>query len=114
MVRELRVRLEKLTAASSRRAALEVLAQLETLDPDEPRWPHKRGDVLLTLGQPAQAAEAYHAAADRYAAQGFPPRAAAIRQHAERLSSPTLPDPAQQSPQATPSQTDPRLRRRQP
>jgi CRP-like cAMP-binding protein len=44
----------------------------------EPRWPHRKGDLLKRLGRPGDAVEAYERAVDLYAQQGFVARAAAM------------------------------------
>lgn len=48
------------------------------MEPDEPRWPHRKGDLLKRLGRPGAAVEAYEQAVDLYAQQGFVARAAAM------------------------------------
>ena len=45
---------------------------------NEPRWPHRKGDLLKRLGRPEEAVEAYERAVDLYAHQGFVARAAAM------------------------------------
>lgn len=48
------------------------------MEPDEPRWPHRKGDLLKRLGRPGAAVEAYEQAVDLYAQKGFVARAAAM------------------------------------
>lgn len=67
-------------AMASRRYthALEHIMSLEAFEPTDPRWPHKYGDLLRTLGRLTEAAAAYRRAARRYDALGFPVRSAAM------------------------------------
>jgi CRP-like cAMP-binding protein len=58
--------------------ALRLYEQIEKETPDEPRWAHRRGDLLQRLGRKAEAVFAYERAVDLYAAQGFVARAAAM------------------------------------
>jgi CRP-like cAMP-binding protein len=48
------------------------------VEPNEPRWPHRKGDVLKRLGRRQEAADAYEHAVDLYARRGFVARAAAM------------------------------------
>lgn len=76
--RELR---EKLQSALRRERLAEALRQyeaLQTVEPEEARWPHRKGDLLKRLGRPNEAVEAYEMAIDLYAQQGFVARAAAM------------------------------------
>ncbi len=66
--------------------ALGLIAQLEAVEPDDPRWPHKRGDVLRAAGKRGDAAAAYRRAAVRYNDRGFPAREAAMLSLAEQLA----------------------------
>ena len=58
--------------------ALECYVQLENAEPKEPRWPHRKGDLLLRMKRPKDAVAAYEKAVDIYASQGFVARAAAM------------------------------------
>ena len=58
--------------------ALEAYDELERLNSDEPRWAHRKGDLLKRMGQRDQAVLAYTHAVDLYAQQGFVARAAAM------------------------------------
>ncbi|MGB3050366.1 MAG: cyclic nucleotide-binding domain-containing protein [Polyangiales bacterium] len=72
---------EKLHAALRRERLSEALRQYEALqevEPQEARWPHRKGDLLKRLGRPNHAVEAYEQAIDLYAQQGFVARAAAM------------------------------------
>src|SRR5690606_36362154 len=51
---------------------------LEHAEPNEPRWPHKRGDLLRRLGRSEEAVAAYELAVMYYAARGFLARSAAV------------------------------------
>lgn len=46
--------------------------------PDEPRWPHRRGDLLLRMGRKEAALASFEVAVDLYAKAGFIARAAAM------------------------------------
>lgn len=58
--------------------ALRMYDQLQELEPDEPRWPHRQGDLLNRLGNKARAVDAFERAVDLYAKLGFIARAAAM------------------------------------
>jgi CRP-like cAMP-binding protein len=51
---------------------------LQTVERDEPRWPHRKGDLLQRLGRRQEAVESYERAVDLYAQLGFVARAAAM------------------------------------
>jgi len=57
--------------------ALGLYERLEQQKPDEPRWSHRKGDLLHRMGRDHAAAIAYQRAANLYAAKGFEARAAA-------------------------------------
>ena len=65
--------------------ALNHILGLISLDPGDPRWPHKYGDVLRSLRRTDEAAAAYRRAARRYEAAGFPVRATAMMRLAGEL-----------------------------
>jgi Flp pilus assembly protein TadD len=72
---------EALAGALHMRRHEEALQQIQTLmalDPSDPRWPHKYGDVLRSLGRRTEAAAAFRRAARRYEIFGFPLRAQAM------------------------------------
>lgn len=48
------------------------------MEPDEPRWPHRKGDLLQRLDRPVSAVKAYEQAVDLYVQRGFVARAAAM------------------------------------
>ena len=57
--------------------ALEIYELIEQRKPDEPRWSHRKGDLLRRIGHEADALRAYERAAYLYSARGFDDRAAA-------------------------------------
>lgn len=65
--------------------ALNHILGLIALDPSDPRWPHKYGDVLRSLRRNNEAAAAYRRAARRYESAGFPVRATAMMRLAGEL-----------------------------
>jgi len=58
--------------------ALDLYELIEKQQANEPRWSHRRGDLLQRMGRKADAVLAYERAVDLYAAQGFVARAAAM------------------------------------
>jgi Flp pilus assembly protein TadD len=58
--------------------ALRLYALLRQCEPNEPRWPHRNGDLLLRMGRKSEAMDAFGRAVQLYAAQGFHARAAAM------------------------------------
>ncbi len=77
-LRKLRDALDKALRKERHSDALTLYAALESEEPDEPRWPHRHGDLLRRLKRDAQAIEAYARAVRRYAERGFVARAAAM------------------------------------
>jgi tetratricopeptide (TPR) repeat protein len=67
------------TALKSRRyeRALRLYEELEACEPKEPRWPLRKGDLLLRMERKPDALEAYERAVELYLAQGFVSRATA-------------------------------------
>ena len=57
--------------------ALEIYELVEQRQPDEPRWPHRKGDLLCRMGRERDALRPYERAAYLYSAKGFDARAAA-------------------------------------
>ena len=51
---------------------------LQVVERNEPRWPHRKGDLLKRLGRPEEAVLSYEKAIDLYAQLGFVARAAAM------------------------------------
>ena len=74
----LRTELGKALKAEKLHEALDLYELIEKQHGDEPRWSHRRGDLLQRMGRKADAALAYERAVDLYAAQGFVARAAAM------------------------------------
>lgn len=87
---------EALALAMSERRysdALNTILGLIALDPSDPRWPHKYGDVLRSLRRINEAAAAYRRAARRYELAGFPVRAEAMMRLAQELEGDSGPIP---------------------
>lgn len=57
--------------------ALELYELIEKRKPDEPRWAHRKGDLLRRMGREADAVLAYERAVHLHSARGFDARAAA-------------------------------------
>ena len=57
--------------------ALDIYELIEKRKPEEPRWSHRKGDLLRRIGHEAEALRAYERAAYLYSARGFDARAAA-------------------------------------
>lgn len=77
-VRALRERLDAAVQKGRLPEAVSLCTELQRLEPREPRWPHRRGDVLRRAGRREEAVAAYERAADLYASQGFVARAVAM------------------------------------
>jgi CRP-like cAMP-binding protein len=72
---------DKLNEALRKERLAEALLHyqaLQVVERNEPRWPHRKGDLLKRLGRPEEAVTAYEHAVDLYAQQGFVARAAAM------------------------------------
>ena len=76
--KKLRSQLQRALERSRFSEALELYEVLEGLERDEPRWPHKKGDLLKRIGELDDAVDSYIRAVDLYAQQGFVARAAAM------------------------------------
>lgn len=76
--RKLREKLNNALRRERLTEALRLYEALETVESQEPRWPHRKGDLLKRLGRPHDAVESYERAIDLYAQQGFVARAAAM------------------------------------
>lgn len=74
----LRAQLGRALKAERLDEALGLYELIEKQAPDEPRWAHRRGDLLQRMGRKADAVLAYERAVDLYAAKGFVARAAAM------------------------------------
>jgi len=58
--------------------ALDLYELIEIQKPDEPRWAHRKGDLLRRMGREAKAALAYERAVHLYSARGFDALATAM------------------------------------
>jgi predicted Zn-dependent protease len=76
---------ERALRAHDYTASARLLQELERLEPSEPRWPHKHGDLLRASSHVHAAAAAYRRAAERYAERGFSERARAMTSLARTL-----------------------------
>ena len=74
----LRAELTKALNAQRVNRALELYELIEERDPDEPRWSHRKGDLLQRMGRKADTVVAYERCVELYAAKGFVARAAAM------------------------------------
>jgi tetratricopeptide (TPR) repeat protein len=74
---DLRDELSKALRAKRFSDALDLYQLIEKRKPDEPRWPHRKGDLLNRLGRKDEAVAAYERAIELYAAKGFLERAIA-------------------------------------
>ena len=77
-VQTLKERLDQALAERKTELATVILEELETLEPGNHRWPHRRGDGLRSLGRKKDAIACYERAAVLYAHAGFLPRAIAM------------------------------------
>lgn len=77
-VARLRDRLNKALRKEQFDDALRLYDQLEAAEPTEPRWPHRKGDLLRRLGKSRDAIDCFSRAAQRYADLGFVARAVAV------------------------------------
>lgn len=76
--RKLRDKLQKALWKERHNEALRIYDALESVEPREPRWPHRKGDLLKRMGQNEAAVGSYEAAVELYATLGFLARAAAM------------------------------------
>ncbi len=76
--RKLRKRLNGALKGKRLVDALAIYQLLEKEDPEEPRWPHRRGDLLQRMGKKDEAVAPYERAVALYAGQGFIARATAM------------------------------------
>lgn len=77
-LRRARTKLAKALEAGRDEEAIELLTQLRRLEPDNPRWPHKQGELLRIRGAASSAAHCFERAVALYAKQGFIARAVAM------------------------------------
>lgn len=76
--REVRDQLQRSLRKERFSEALRHYEALERLERREPRWPHRKGDLLKRIGRAQEAVNAYERAVDLYAQRGFVARAAAL------------------------------------
>src|SRR5688572_29897927 len=74
----LKTELDQAVRKDKSRDALRIVASLERAEPDEPRWPHRRGDLNRKLADTAAAVAAYERATELYVARGMIARAVAM------------------------------------
>ncbi|MDH4283251.1 MAG: hypothetical protein OEV36_11405 [Myxococcales bacterium] len=74
---DLRVELSRALRTRQATEALAIYELIERQRPDEPRWSHRKGDLLQKMGRDDEAVVAYERAVSLYAARGFDARAAA-------------------------------------
>lgn len=58
--------------------ALDYYELIEARKPNEPRWAHRKGDLLRKMGRVPAAVKSYERAVRLYSARGFDSRAAAM------------------------------------
>jgi tetratricopeptide (TPR) repeat protein len=74
---DLRAQLSKALQAGRFTQALDLYELIEKRKPDEPRWAHRKGDLLRRMGREPDAVIAYERAVHLYSAKGFDARATA-------------------------------------
>ena len=74
---DLRDELSKALRSERLDDALALYDLIERRKPAEPRWAHRKGDLLRRMGREAAAVRAYTRAVRLYSAKGFDARAAA-------------------------------------
>ncbi len=74
----LRRMLDDATKRGNTKTTLEALEALARIEPWEPRWPHRLGDMLLKLGRRAEAERAWVTAVQLLQKQGLLTRAVAL------------------------------------
>jgi len=70
--------LDEALHAGELKKALGLYDQIAERHPEEARWPHRRGDLLLRMGRQSDAIASFERAVDLYARGGFVARAAAM------------------------------------
>lgn len=74
---DLRAELSRALKAERFKQALELYELIENRKPEEPRWAHRKGDLLRRMGRSVDAVVAYERAVHLYSDRGFDARAAA-------------------------------------
>ena len=82
---DLRDQLSKALQAGRFTQALDLYELIEKRKPDEPRWAHRKGDLLRRMGREPDAVIAYERAVHLYSAKGFDARATATAKLVLRL-----------------------------
>ena len=77
-IETLRAQWDRAVERNSASDAMTALAELETIEDDEPRWSQRLGEALRRLGKLREAEDAFVRAAERYAEKGFLPHAIAM------------------------------------
>ncbi len=84
---DLRAELSRALKAKRFEQALDVYELIEKRKPEEPRWAHRKGDLLRRMGRSADAVLAYERAVQLYSEKGFDARAAATARLVLRIDS---------------------------
>jgi tetratricopeptide (TPR) repeat protein len=74
---ELSTELSRALTAERFDQALDLYELIEKRKPDEPRWAHRKGDLLRRMGRGPEAVLAYERAVHLYSEKGFDARASA-------------------------------------
>ena len=74
---ELSTELSRALKAERFDQALDLYELIEKRKPDEPRWAHRKGDLLRRMGRGPEAVLAYERAVHLYSEKGFDARATA-------------------------------------
>jgi tetratricopeptide (TPR) repeat protein len=74
---DLRAELSRALKAERFDQALDLYELIEKRKPDEPRWAHRKGDLLRRMRRNAEAVIAYERAVHLYSEKGFDARASA-------------------------------------
>jgi CRP-like cAMP-binding protein len=75
---KLRAELERASERGNHKDVARVLIDLVKVEPEEPRWPHRLGELQARAGDKTAATASYERAARLYSAQGFLARALAV------------------------------------
>lgn len=77
LTNDLRNELSKALRTGRYSEALALYELIQARKPDEPRWPHRKGELLARMGRRDEAVSAFRRAIDLYATKGFLERAVA-------------------------------------
>ena len=75
---KLRAELERASERGNNKDIVRTLIELVKVEPEEPRWPHRLGELQARAGDKTAAVASYERAARLYSAQGFLARALAV------------------------------------